>query len=59
MDKKKNCLYKMNVKGELLGVLYLDLEGETEPNYPKFLLKQGGLFFTKERETLAFYKEEK
>lgn len=59
MDKKKNCLYKMNVKGELLGVLYLDLEDETEPKYPKFLLKQGGLFFTKERETLAFYKEEK
>lgn len=57
-DKKKNSIYKFNLKGELLLVLYIDLESNSSKKFSKFFLKQKGLFFAKEGDHIAYYKEE-
>lgn len=58
-EKKKNYLYKFNIKCELLKVLYIDRSGSPGPLYTSFRLKQNGIFFAKEKDSLAFYKEKK
>jgi hypothetical protein len=59
--KNKNkgiyCLYKMNLKGELMNVFYVPCTDNTL--YNSFLLKQNHLFFAKQGEKITIYKEDK
>jgi hypothetical protein len=55
-DKSIQCIYKLNIVGELTGVMYIKV---TDPSlYTRFLLKQNKLFIAKQEEKIFIYKEE-
>jgi hypothetical protein len=55
-DSSMNCIYKMNFKGELLGIMFITVK---DPHfYPRFLLKQNNFYFAKEGEKIIIYREE-
>jgi hypothetical protein len=56
-NKSIHCIYKMNLDGNLIGVLYIPID-ELSGN-PRFLLKQNNLFFAREDEKISIYKEVK
>lgn len=56
-DRKSECLYRLNLEGNLTGVLYIPItEGSVTP---MILLKQNNFFFAREDENVVVYQEEK
>lgn len=55
-DNSRHYIYKMNLGGDLIEVLYISKE---ERSYLKFLLKQNNLFLARLGEKIIIYKEEK
>lgn len=54
--KNMNALYRFNLKGELLKVLYVKLKPPHA--FTRFELKQNGLFYALEDQKISIYKEE-
>jgi hypothetical protein len=56
-DRKSDCLYRFNLEGNLMGVLYIPItEGAITP---RIVLKQNNLFFSREEEKVIVYQEDK
>ncbi len=56
-DRKSGCLYRLNLEGNLVGVLYIPItEGAVTPS---ILLKQNNFFFAREDDKVVVYQEEK
>jgi len=56
-EKKINALYRLDLQGKLLEVLYIELkEGDNVPA-TRFVLKQNGYFFAKSEDKIYIYKE--
>jgi len=56
-DIGRYCIYKMDINGTLVGVLYIPFSDKEL--YPRLLLKQNNLFVMREDEKIVFYKEAK
>jgi hypothetical protein len=54
-EKKMNCLYKINLMGKLLDVLYVKV-GDKTPSIT-FRVKKNGLFYGRQDEKIVIYKE--
>lgn len=56
-DRKSVCIYRLNLEGNLTGVLYIPItEGAATP---MILLKQNNFFFAREEEKVVVYQEAK
>jgi len=54
-DRKSECLYRLNLEGNLMGVLYIPItEGSATP---MILLKQNNFFFAREDDKVVVYQE--
>lgn len=56
-SRGSHCVYRMNLEGKLLAVLYTPIKGSNV--YPRFVLKQDNLFFAIEDEKVVIYQEVK